>query len=101
MIIKSVNAITVGKLFSVFGCFWGLMVSVAEVIQLKSRVGQIPGVSSTVSLGIILGMPFVGVILGFLAGCIYGLLFNIALAITGGLRIVTVEDEPPQSDSSH
>lgn len=101
MIIKSVDANSLGKLFSLIGGIWGLLFSIEKVFPDPWSEGDSAGVSFIGMLPLILVVPFLGIIGGFLAGAVYGLLFNIALAITGGLRIVTVEDTPPQSDSSH
>jgi len=91
MIIKSVDALSAGKvmacLYGLLGVIVGLFFTLAAILGAAIGEGQGGPIAVLFGLGASFFVPVFYGVIGFLGGVISAFLYNLAAAIVGGIEI--------------
>jgi len=100
MILKKINVLSLGYVLAILYALMGFVQGILMVIQIKvpALASQLDAVSltglSTLSYWWILVMPIFMAVLGFLAGIVLALVYNLIIVrITGGLKVELVDNK--------
>jgi len=87
-VVKSVNIMSVAKIGALFGIVMGLVWGIFLGTMAASRIGRIaPGLGAVSGVAVIIIMPVMGVIAGFIAGAIHAFLYNVFAGWVGGINL--------------
>jgi hypothetical protein len=87
-VVKSVNILSVAKIGALFGIVMGLVWGIFFGTIAASRIGRIaPGMGAMSGIALIVIMPVMGVIVGFIGGAIHAFLYNVFAGWVGGINL--------------
>jgi hypothetical protein len=87
-VVKSVNILSVAKIGALFGIVMGLVWGIFFGTIAASRIGRVaPGIGAVSGVALIVIMPVLGLIAGFIAGAVHAFLYNIFAGWVGGINL--------------
>jgi len=87
-VVKSVNIMSVARIGALFGIVMGLVWGIFFGTIAAARIGRFtPGLGAISGIALIVIMPVIGVIAGFVGGAIHAFLYNVFAGWVGGINL--------------
>lgn len=90
MVVRKVGAVSLGKImgiiYAVFGLIFGAIVSIISLLGAASAEGS-GAFGAMMGVGAIIIVPIVYGVMGFIAGIITALIYNVAAGWVGGINL--------------
>ena len=88
-VLKNINLLSAANVLALMGVVWGLVVAILAIVLGGIITSLVPGAEAAVGIGLtsIIVLPLTYGIVGFVAGILCALLYNLVAKWIGGIKI--------------
>ncbi len=87
-VIQHIDVLSLAKIGALFGLVMGIVWGIFYGMLAAAMLGRFtPGVGAIGGVAILIIMPVVGIVMGFIMGAVHAFLYNIFAGWVGGVRL--------------